>query len=314
MKNKLSEVTLAKEDLEWLAIPGNQLLTFDDPLYPSRLKQIAAPPSRLFIQGNPKILNNPQIAIVGSRNPTHSGKEIAYQHAQELSRSGLTITSGLALGIDAASHRGALIAEGPTVAVMGTGLGQIYPVRHQELAEKIIAAGGALISEFSPNTAPKPENFPRRNRIISGLSLGVLVVEAALRSGSLITAKHALEQGREVFAIPSSIYNPLARGCHALLKQGAKLVETPNDVLEELENLFPPPKLASKSNKSGNLGLQSLDSREAKLVECVGFETTPIDILLARSGLSAECASALLALLELKGYIKAVPGGYLKTR
>jgi len=302
-------------DLAWAQQAGNFILTIKDPHYPTWLQETAGAPSILFVRGKVQALQNRQIALVGSRNPSKQGLETAFAFAQQLAKAGLTITSGLALGIDAASHRGALAAGGTTIAVMGTGLDQIYPARHQELAEQIVAAGGALVSEFPPGTAPKAENFPRRNRIINGLSVGVLVIEAALRSGSLITAKYALEQGREVFAVPGSIHNPLARGCHALLRQGAKLVESTEDVLEELNLPLVEKKIERQIVQNLTHGLEYLDSEQAKLVECVGFDVSSIDMLVARSGLSAEVLLSKLLLLELNGYIKAVPGGYsLSTR
>lgn len=304
-----------ERDLRWLDQGDNRhILTYHDKAYPLLLKETVGPPMVLFVQGDTAILKNLQIAMVGSRNPTPIGNESAFQFAKELSLSGLTVTSGLALGIDAACHRGTLAAEGLTIGVVGTGLDRVYPLRNKELATKILDQGGAIVSEFPPGTIAKAENFPRRNRIISGMSLGVLVIEAALQSGSLITARYANEQGREVFAIPGSIHNPLARGCHALLKQGAKLVETANDVLEELGTLFQANKIGTKSTKPDPLHLLSLDTKQAKLVECVGFEATPVDLLIERCGLPAQAISSMLVLLELQGYIKSVPGGYIKTQ
>jgi len=226
-----------EKELDWLQqSPNHHVLTLSHH-YPPALKQIHDPPPLLFVMGHPEILYQPQLAMVGSRNPSPTGSETAYHFARVFDRTGLRITSGLALGIDAASHRGALQESGQTIAVLGHGLGTIYPACHRKLA-CAIAEHGALISEFPLDSRPHKSNFPRRNRIISGLTLGTLVVEATLRSGSLITARLALEQGRDVFAIPGSIHNPLARGCHALLAQGAKLVETPDDVTEELAPQF----------------------------------------------------------------------------
>ena len=204
-------------DLEWLERPGNRILTCQESDYPPLLLQIPDPPPLLYVHGDCKALSRMQLAMVGSRNPTESGRRTANEFARYLSLAGLTITSGLALGIDAASHEGALQAGKTTIAVMGTGLDRVYPSSHRKLAHRI-AAQGTLVSEFPTGTAPRPENFPRRNRIITGLSLGVLVVEAAVHSGSLISARCAAEQGREVFAIPGSIHNPLARGCHGLIR------------------------------------------------------------------------------------------------
>ncbi len=221
--------TLIEQDLDWLKQQGNSVLTINDALYPYQLKQIDNPPPLLFVRGNEHILSQRQIAIVGSRNPSASGLQTATAFAKSLSQAGFIITSGLALGIDAASHQGALNAGGETIAVAGTGLDRVYPARNKRLATDIVNSG-ALISEFPPGTAAQANHFPRRNRIISGLCMGLLVVEAAQRSGSLITARMALEANREVFAIPGSIHNPLARGCNALIKEGAKLVENTHDI------------------------------------------------------------------------------------
>ena len=229
--------TIIDNDLAWLSQNNNYAITFNEANYPYQLKEIADPPPILFVRGNPDLLAAPQIAIVGSRNPSASGEETAFNFAKTLSQHGFTITSGLALGIDAASHRGALSAKGYTIAVAGTGLDRVYPARHKDLATEIVNTG-AIISEFPPGTTAKANHFPRRNRIISGLCQGLLVVEAAKQSGSLITARMALEQNREVFAIPGSIHNPLARGCNALIRQGAKLVETTQDILEELHQYY----------------------------------------------------------------------------
>jgi DNA processing protein len=304
-----------EQDLAWRQQIGNGILTWQDPTYPPLLRQIPQAPPVIYIQGDAKVLATAQLAIVGSRNPTPAGQECAFNFARALAACGLTITSGLALGIDAASHRGALNAKGLTIGVAGTGLDRIYPARHKELVEQVVEQGGAVISEFPSGTLPKAENFPRRNRLISGLSVGVLVVEAVLKSGSLITARFALEQGREVFAIPGSIHNPLARGCHALLRQGAKLVETTADILEELGSLLQASAmaLAPTSTPHKKLDLPELDGDHAALAACIDFSATPIDALIVRSGLSAEAVSSMLTLLELQGYITAVPGGYVKN-
>jgi DNA processing protein len=223
----------AEKDLAWCEKNNCHIISIFDERYPILLKETHGAPAVLFVQGDLSSLNKPQLAIVGSRNPTTAGKELAEQFAQQLIHSGLLITSGFAIGIDTAAHQGALSAGGQTLAVCGTGLKTIYPASNRKLAEAI-KANGALISEFLPDEPANALNFPRRNRIISGLSLGVLVVEAALRSGSLITAHYAGEQGREVFSIPGSIHNPLTRGCHQLIREGAKLVETATDIVEEL--------------------------------------------------------------------------------
>jgi len=296
-------------NLQWASQSNNYIITLLDSDYPSALKEIHAPPLTLFVRGNLSLLKSQQLAIVGSRNPTPSGKDIAYTFAQELASAGLTITSGLALGIDTASHRGALAISGRTIAITGTGLDQVYPRSNSQLAEEIIASGGTLISEFPLGTKACAINFPQRNRIISGLSLGTLVVEAALKSGSLITARLANEQGREVFAIPGSICNPLARGCHALICQGAKLVTIPQDIIDELTGFKPIalPK-QTQTHKKKNL----LDRDHRKLLECVGHEVTSFDVIIERSQLAIQKINTMLLNLELKGFIKMVPGGYTR--
>ena len=227
-----------EQSLHWAQRPGNHIITVKDPSYPVLLKEIPNPPILLFVSGDIRLLQAPQIAIVGSRHPTASGLATATIFAQELAQAGLVITSGFAVGIDAASHRGAIAAAQKTIAVMGTGLQQLYPPQHKNLANKILDSGGVLLTEFPLDSRGKAWHFPLRNRIISGLSIGTLVVEAAIRSGSLITARLANEQGREVFAVPGSIYNPVAHGCHYLLGQGAKLVVQSADVLEELTGVL----------------------------------------------------------------------------
>lgn len=300
-----------ERDLLWLDQPGNHLLTRNDQRYPALLKQIPAPPSLLFVRGDPACLGAAQLAIVGTRNPTPSGRETAYRFAAHLAGTGLVITSGLALGIDAAAHQGALSTpQGQTIAVMGTSLDQVYPARHRDLARAIAEQGGALISEFPIGTAPAAGHFPQRNRLISGLALGVLVVEAAARSGSLITARQAVEQGREVFAIPGSIHNPLAKGCHALIRQGAKLVEIADDIIEELGSLAAanistpicPPTEAPATD-------QPLDNDYRQLLAAMGDQPASVDGLVERCGLTAEALSSMLLILELEGYVAAVPGG-----
>lgn len=297
--------------LTWRQANHHHLLTLADPAYPKLLKEIASPPLILYIKGQLQALTKPAIAMVGSRNPSPLGSKTAFAFAQDLARSGLAIISGLAIGIDTASHAGTLQAGGTTVAVMGTGLNVMYPKRNQGLAEQIYQQG-ALVSEFPLDYQPTPQNFPRRNRIISGLCLGTLVVEATLKSGSLITASYACEQGREVYAIPGSIHNPLARGCHALLKQGAKLVETTNDVLEEISALIEQPLLDLNTPEQNN-PTNGLDSAHIKLVKCIGFEATAVDSLIEHSGLQASTIATMLINLELKGVIKSVPGGYIRA-
>lgn len=291
--------------------PNHHIIPFNDHLYPQQLRQISDPPPTLFISGQPEALHEPQIALVGSRNPSPMGRETAYAFAQALSEAGLTITSGMALGIDAASHKGALSAKGRTIAVFGTGIDVIYPSSHHKLAAEI-AQHGALVSEFPLHTPPVAAYFPQRNRTVSGLSLGTLVVEAAARSGSLITARLATEQGREVFAIPGSIHSPTAHGCHSLLRNGAKLVESVTDILEEIAQFEP--LFTSKSTKrSYNNSQNQLDEENRKLLECVGFEATAVDTVVNRTGLSVEHVTSSLMILELKGFIYSTPGGYCRT-
>jgi DNA processing protein len=296
--------------LAW-AGAGRHIVTLDDPRYPPLLAQVHDAPPLLFVHGNVEALTQPQLAVVGSRNPTPLGEETALQFARVLAGAGLIITSGLAMGIDAAAHRGALAGKGQTVAVFGTGPDRIYPARHRDLAHAIVDGGGALVSEYPPGTPPLPGHFPRRNRIISGLALGTLVVEAALRSGSLLTARSASDQGREVFAIPGSIHNPLARGCHRLIRDGAKLVETAQDILEELA---PQLRAVLAEETSSTISVFSLDADYRRLLDCLDFAPTAVDILVERSGLTADAVSSMLLLLELEGYVaSAAGGGYART-
>ncbi len=255
------------------------------------------------MRGNPELLSFPQIAIVGSRNPSTSGIETAMAFAKNLSQHGFVITSGLALGIDAASHQGALNAKGYTIAVAGTGLDRVYPARHIDLATEIVNTG-AMVSEFPPGTLAKANHFPRRNRIISGLSQGLLVVEAAKESGSLITARMAMEQNREVFAIPGSIHNPLARGCNALIREGAKLVETTQDILEEFHHY-----IQKDTNNTPSTLQTILDLEQQTLLNRIMFSPTSIDTLVEESGTSVEIISSMLLILELSGYVEANAGG-----
>jgi DNA processing protein len=302
----------------WAQQDGTAILTLDDPGYPMLLAQIPDPPGVLYVRGDPAVLADPQLAIVGSRNPTPQGAETTRDFAHYLAGCGLTITSGLALGVDAAAHRGAL-AVGRTVAVLGTGLDRVYPAAHRELARHI-AAVGALVSELPPGSPPRAENFPRRNRIISGLSLGTLVTEASLGSGSLITARLAVEQGREVFAMPGSIHNPLARGCHALIRDGARLVESGQDVLAELAPLLGvvtapvADEAPLRSGAGGNLGLgpdagQHLDADYRCLLSAMGHDPVAVDDLIRRTGLPADSVASMLLLLELQGRVSSHPGG-----
>ncbi len=302
-------------DRRWLATRQHHFIPWYSELYPPLLSELADPPVALYVRGNPELLSLPQIAIVGSRNPTPNGREAAHEFAAELARAGLVVTSGLAIGIDAASHAGALHVGGTTIAVCGTGLDVPYPASNVELAERIVAQG-ALVSEFPLGTAPLKANFPRRNRVISGLALGTLVVEAALRSGSLITARLAAEQGREVFAMPGSIRNPQVRGCHQLIRQGAKLVETPHDIFEELRplagalaHLTDTRNTVDREPKTDGL----LHKGHQILLDALGFEPAGVDLLVERTGLRADEVASMLLILELDGRVESYPGGlYLR--
>ena len=292
--------------LAWLEQANHHVITFRDQNYPLLLREIARPPVVLFVVGDHQQLVTPQLAIVGSRNPTPSGLENAASFARALCHSGLTVTSGLALGIDGAAHEGALEAGGRTIAVLGSGVDQVYPSRHAKLATRIIE-NGALVSEFELGTAPKAGNFPRRNRIISGLSLGTLVVEAAIRSGSLITARCAAEQGREVFAVPGSIHAPQARGCHSLIRQGAKLVETAQDVIEEIGALTPLTRQPVSERQGQHSKIR--DPKMEELLNHLGYDPATIDTLVERRGMTADCISSMLLEMEVLGMVEARPGG-----
>jgi len=302
-----------EQDLAWCAEPGNHIVTCLDQQYPAILHSIPDPPSLLFVVGNPARLADLQIAVVGSRNPSPSGERNARAFSRHFSSRGLTVTSGLATGIDAAAHSGALELSGRTIAVLGTGPDRIYPSIHRELAQRI-ADTGALVTELPPGTPPLAGNFPRRNRLISGLSLGVLIVEAALRSGSLITARLAAEQGRDVFAIPGSTHNPLARGCHQLIRQGAKLVEKAEHVLEELGSIA----LAAIVSRMEEIPQQNnpvTDSASQNVLDVLGDDPLSIDELVDLCGLTPERLSSMLLLLELEGHVAKHPGGrYSRSR
>ena len=286
--------------LAWAQAPQNRILTLADAEYPRRLLDTADPPSLLYVKGRPELLNRPCIAVVGSRNATPQGNANAEAFARALSQAGLAIVSGLALGIDAAAHGGGLAGGSSTIAVIGTGCDRVYPARNRELAQRI-ANDGVIVSEFPLGTPPLKENFPRRNRIISGLALGCLVVEAAERSGSLITARLAGEQGRDVFAIPGSIHSPLTKGCHKLIKQGAKLVDDARDILDELRLPVPVEQAAPDAPPCG--------PAEARVLDCLGFDPCDVDTLVARSGLTAEGLYAILLQMELEGQVSRLPGG-----
>ncbi|MGD8475630.1 MAG: DNA-processing protein DprA [Burkholderiales bacterium] len=284
--------------LDWAAGAQNRIMTLADEDYPARLLEIPDPPPLLYLKGRPELLQDDAIAIVGSRNATPQGIADAEAFARDLSDNGLCITSGLALGIDAAAHRGGLLGESSSIAVVATGLDTVYPARNRDLAHAV-SQSGLLVSEFAIGTRPIGGNFPRRNRLISGLCLGVLVMEAAIKSGSLITARFALEQGREVFAVPGSVHSPLSKGCHALIKQGAKLVEASVDVLEEL----------GRRAGTGKRETATNTHRHSGLLDTIGFDPVDLDTICARSGLTAENASAMLLELELDGMVVRLAGG-----
>lgn len=296
----LDNVTL---DLRWAEANNHHLLTWEHPNYPNLLKEIYDPPAVLYAIGALNCLLLPAIAIVGSRNPSITGKETARHFGYELANNGLCIVSGLALGIDAQAHQGCLQANAKTIAVLGAGINCIYPARHHNLAAQITERG-LLVSEFPLNSRPHAQHFPQRNRIISGLSLATLVIEAALHSGSLITARLSLEQNRDVMAVPGSILNPQSRGCHYLVQQGAKLITSCQDVLNEL----------GMDQKTKWLAIQqTICNNKNDLIKYIGFELTTIDQLISRSGKDLEKVSCDLAALEIAGIIKAVPGGYMRS-
>jgi DNA processing protein len=293
-------------DLGWLAQAGGAMLASDDPRYPALLRESPDPPAVLYVLGDPAVLAEPQIAMVGSRSCTAGGRETAHRFADWFARAGLCITSGLALGIDTASHQGALAGGGTTIAVLGCGLDICYPPQNASLARRI-AESGAVVSEFPPGTVPLPGHFPQRNRIIAGLSAGTVVVEAASESGSLITARLAGVAGREVFAIPASIQNPLARGCHELIRQGAKLVERPEDVLCELKISLSPQLLATAPTQGS--APCALDKEYKILLDALAFEPASVDTLIERTGLNSESIASMLLVLELDGHVAPYPGG-----
>lgn len=295
---------------------GCDIVCYDNANYPDLLKQIYDPPLVLFTLGNASLLTTLQIAVVGSRGATAMGRENAFEFSKQLASQGITITSGLALGIDAYAHKGALSANGATIAVVATGLDRVYPSRHKQLANDIIAMKGLIVSEFVPGTIPKAGFFPKRNRIISGLSKGVLVVEATIKSGSLITARCALEQNREVFAIPGSILNPQSKGCHWLIKQGAKLVEGCADIIDEVHIPMETSLHLSlnKNEDSEDKKNNEQDLFNEPLLDNVGYEITPVDAVVSRSKLPIDVVLTQLTMLELKGLVSAVPGGYVRTK
>ncbi len=302
-----------ESDLEWLAEPNRHLLAWDDDAYPALLKRISNPPAALFVEGDPGYLWHPQIAVIGSRNPTSVGLDHARDFAATLARQGMTITSGLASGIDTAAHLAALNAGAATIAVNGTGLDVVYPASSRAAAERIRACG-AMVSELPLGSPPRRQHFPSRNRIISGLSLAVLVVEAGLNSGTLITARKAAEQGRDVFALPGSLHNPMAKGCHRLIREGARLVETAADILQELGPLAAELKMEIRAQlrqaeagtgKPAMVARDLLDDAEYRaLWEALAHDAKPVDVLIEETGLSAGAVSSMLLMMELRGMVR----------
>lgn len=300
--------------IAWSEQPNQSILTCECPQYPHLLKQIVAAPPLLYVRGDINTLNHPQIAIVGTRKPSTNATQLARYFAKKLGDAGFTITSGLALGIDAAAHEGAIVNNKPTIAVLGNGLETIYPLKNRNFADKILE-NGAIISEFPLEEQPKPANFPRRNRIISGLSLGVLVVEAALKSGSLITARYALEQNREVFATPGSLLNSLSAGCHHLIKQGAALVSSVDDILSEIPLSNTQKILKEKAREQLSFALETVDLSEEhkKLLNCINFDIISFEQIVDKSGFSIQKVTSLLCELTLNGYIREESGSFVRV-
>ncbi len=295
------------DSLIWLESSENHhILLLNDENYPELLKEIKDAPPILFANGRLELLNSPQLAIIGSRNCTPGGASTAREFAAYLASAGLTITSGMALGIDTHAHQGALEENGNTIAVIGTGIDRIYPSNNKKLAYQI-AEQGLIISEFPLGTAPLSENFPKRNRVISGLSLGTLVVEATRKSGSLITAHSSIEQGREVFAIPGSIHNPQAKGCHHLIRQGAKLVDQVSDIIDDIHSLLG--FVAQQSDRQNEPEPPQLDEEYLQLLDNIGYDPVSIESLVQRCSLTIAQLSSMLLILELNDQIKSVPGG-----
>lgn len=309
-------------DLAWLDSPGHHLLACDDPAFPGTLQEIGAAPAALFVAGDPALLWRPQVAVVGARGASAAGLAHARSFVRALAQAGFVVTSGLADGIDGAAHAAALDAGGATIAVMGTGPDLVYPRKHRALAARI-AAGGALVSEFPPGTTARTDHFPRRNRLISGLSLGTLVVEASLKSGSLITARLAADQGREVFALPGSILNPLARGCHRLIRDGARLVEEPEEIVAELAPLAAAQgqrlrdRLAAPGavgpGEAASPGMPARDADYARLLAALGHDPASLDELAERTGLSIAALASMLLVLELEGQVGGRGGRYARA-
>lgn len=301
-------MTEEQTESSWASKPSQHIIDQQSDDFPGLLRQISNPPERLFVAGNLDALHLPALAIVGSRNPTRQGRQNAYEFAKHLGRSGFCIVSGLATGIDTAAHEGALDGGAMTVAFLGHGIDRVYPPANEGLATRIIA-NGAVCSEFPLGSDPRREHFPQRNRLISGLSLGTLVVEAAKRSGSLISARLASEQGREIFAIPGSIHNPMSRGCHQLIRQGAKLVESAADIVSELGPLVEHLMQAPEEPASSKQDDRKPDADYEMLIEAMGFDPATVDELAERSGLTIDHVSSMLLILELEGIIEAQAGG-----
>jgi len=314
---KKPDLNIIKSDLLWLELDNNSLLSIDNDLYPPLLKKTDSPPPLLFVTGSPDVLLQPQLAVVGSRNARAVGLRNTHSFCYDLAKKGIVITSGLALGVDGKAHSAALSSKGRTIAVMGTGLDVVYPAKHKELAHQIVE-NGALISEFPIGTKPHSHNFPRRNRIICGLSMGTLVMEASIKSGTLITARQTMEINRPVMAIPGSIHSPMAKGCHLLIKQGAKLVESAEEILEELTPLAQSlsveiqEKLSILDDKtvksSKNPYIKDENNDHQMVLEHIMYEATPIDEIIEKSRLKTQEVSSILLILELEDKIQALPG------
>lgn len=305
-------MTQANSIIDSLSQHNGVIICIEQESYPPLLKDIYHPPPLLYIKGGIDNLYLPQLAIVGSRHASHHGLENTRLFANHLAQHGFAITSGLALGIDHAAHQAALSAKAKTIAVMATGIDSIYPKRHTHIADQIVDEGGTLVTEFPPSTPPKADHFPRRNRVISGLSLGVIVVEAAIKSGSLITARYALEQNREVFAIPGSIHNPHNKGCHQLIKNGATLVESSQDIIDHLGAFLAHLNITSTISMSDKItkDINTLSDNEKLIIQLMGFESSTIDELITSSQLPSQLVIACLATLEMNGWIKRSAWGY----
>jgi DNA processing protein len=301
-------MTTEERDIGWAEKPDHHIIDSASDDLPALLQQIPDPPERLYVIGNNDALHLPALAIVGSRNPTRGGTQNAYEFAKHLGRSGFCIVSGLAQGIDAAAHQGALDAGAMTVAFLGHGIDQVYPASNAELAKRIVKQG-ALCSEFPLGARPRREHFPQRNRLISGMCLGTIVVEAAKRSGSLISARLASEQGREIFAIPGSIHNPMSRGCHQLIRQGAKLVESAVDIIDELGPLVEHLVQTTEESATPSASVTDDDADYRQLLAAIGFDPATTDELAQTSGLTIDQVSSMLLILELEGKIEAIAGG-----